>query len=37
MSAVDLHTHFPYQSLLKEAIAVVMAPTDNPKSEFLIF
>ena len=30
MSSVDLHTHLPYQQLLAEAIAVVVAPTDTP-------
>lgn len=31
LSSVDLHTQFSYQALLKEAIAVVIAPRDNPK------
>jgi len=31
MSSVDLHTHAPYQALLPEAVAVVVAPTDNAK------
>lgn len=31
LSSVDLHTHFSYQKLLKEAIAIVIAPKDNPK------
>lgn len=30
MSSVDLHTHFPYQALLPEAIAVVVAPKFDP-------
>lgn len=29
MSSVDLHTHYSYQIMLPEAIAVVMAPTDT--------
>ncbi len=28
MSSLDLHTHCGYQSMLPEAIAVVVAPTD---------
>lgn len=28
MSSVDLHTHYSYQVMLPEAIAIVMAPTD---------
>lgn len=31
MSSVDLHTHFPYQLLMAEAIAIVVAPTQAPK------
>lgn len=31
MSSVDLHTHFPYQLLMAEAIAIVVAPTQTPK------
>ena len=30
LSSVDMHTHFGYQALLPEAIAVVMAPRANP-------
>lgn len=30
MSSVDLHTHFPYQLLIAEAIAIVVAPTQSP-------
>ncbi|KAK4388399.1 AMSH-like ubiquitin thioesterase 3 [Sesamum angolense] len=29
MSSVDLHTHYSYQVMLPEAIAIVMAPTDT--------
>jgi STAM-binding protein len=29
MSSVDLHTHYSYQIMLPEAIAIVMAPTDK--------
>lgn len=31
MSSVDLHTHFPYQLLMAEAVAIVVAPTQTPK------
>jgi len=30
MSSVDLHTHFPQQQLLPEAVAVVLAPRFDP-------
>lgn len=36
MSSVDLHTHYSYQVMLPEAIAVVMAPTDDTR-KFGIF
>ncbi|XP_048496662.1 AMSH-like ubiquitin thioesterase 3 isoform X2 [Beta vulgaris subsp. vulgaris] len=29
MSSVDLHTHYSYQIMLPESIAIVMAPTDS--------
>jgi STAM-binding protein len=29
MSSLDLHTHCGYQSMLPEAVAVVVAPTDD--------
>ncbi|KAL3626577.1 hypothetical protein CASFOL_030126 [Castilleja foliolosa] len=29
MSSVDLHTHYSYQVMLPEAVAIVMAPTDT--------
>ncbi|XP_077244622.1 AMSH-like ubiquitin thioesterase 1 [Tasmannia lanceolata] len=29
MSSIDLHTHYSYQIMLPEAIAIVMAPTDS--------
>lgn len=29
MSSVDLHTHYSYQIMLPEAVAIVMAPTDS--------
>lgn len=32
MSSVDLHTHYSYQVMIPEAIAVVMAPTDTSRS-----
>ncbi|KMZ64692.1 STAM-binding protein [Zostera marina] len=31
MSSVDVHTHYSYQIMLPEAIAIVMAPTDASK------
>jgi len=31
MSSVDVHTTLPYQLLLDEAIAIVMAPTDRSR------
>jgi STAM-binding protein len=34
LSSVDLHTHCSYQSLFPEAIAVVIAPRDNPNFSF---
>ncbi|CZT52151.1 related to STAM-binding protein [Rhynchosporium secalis] len=30
MSSVDLHTHFGYQTMFKESIAIVCAPSKNP-------
>ncbi|CAA6654376.1 unnamed protein product [Spirodela intermedia] len=32
MSSVDLHTHYSYQVMLPEAIAIVMAPTDTSRT-----
>jgi STAM-binding protein len=32
LSSIDLHTHFSYQVMLPEAIAIVMAPTSVPDS-----
>ncbi|XP_002989585.2 AMSH-like ubiquitin thioesterase 2 [Selaginella moellendorffii] len=32
MSSIDLHTHYSYQVMLQEAIAIVMAPTDEERS-----
>jgi STAM-binding protein len=32
MSSIDLHTHYSYQIMLPEAIAIVMAPTDNSRT-----
>ncbi|KAL9139960.1 hypothetical protein ABFS82_14G005300 [Erythranthe guttata] len=29
MSSIDLHTHYSYQVMLPEAVAIVMAPTDT--------
>ncbi|XP_039067938.1 AMSH-like ubiquitin thioesterase 1 [Hibiscus syriacus] len=31
MSSVDLHTHYSYQIMLPEAVAIVMAPTDSKR------
>ncbi|EKD17698.1 uncharacterized protein L3040_003580 [Drepanopeziza brunnea f. sp. 'multigermtubi'] len=30
MSSVDLHTHFGYQTMMKESIAIVCAPSKSP-------
>ncbi|KAJ7536652.1 hypothetical protein O6H91_12G076300 [Diphasiastrum complanatum] len=32
MSSIDLHTHYSYQVMLPEAIAIVMAPTDASRT-----
>ncbi|KAK1292083.1 AMSH-like ubiquitin thioesterase 3 [Acorus calamus] len=32
MSSIDLHTHYSYQIMLPEAIAIVMAPTDTSRN-----
>ncbi|XP_068641639.1 AMSH-like ubiquitin thioesterase 1 isoform X2 [Aristolochia californica] len=32
MSSVDLHTHYSYQIMLPEAIAIVMAPSDSSRT-----
>ncbi|KAK8967860.1 AMSH-like ubiquitin thioesterase 3 [Platanthera guangdongensis] len=32
MSSIDLHTHYSYQIMLPEAIAIVMAPTDKERT-----
>eukprot|EP00262_Sarcandra_glabra_P008330 TRINITY_DN21765_c0_g1_i1.p1 TRINITY_DN21765_c0_g1~~TRINITY_DN21765_c0_g1_i1.p1 ORF type:complete len:424 (-),score=56.96 TRINITY_DN21765_c0_g1_i1:206-1477(-) len=32
MSSIDLHTHYSYQVMLPEAVAIVMAPTDTSRS-----
>ncbi|CAN1320904.1 AMSH-like ubiquitin thioesterase 2 [Linum perenne] len=32
MSSIDLHTHYSYQSMVPEAFAIVMAPTDTSRS-----
>src|SRR5690348_7076016 len=34
LSSVDMHTHCSYQFLLKEAVAVVVAPNASPKFFF---
>lgn len=31
MSSIDVHTHYSYQVMLPEAVAIVMAPTDRSK------
>ena len=36
MSSIDLHTHCAYQTMLDEAVAIVMAPTD-PQRRYGIF
>ncbi|KAF8378286.1 hypothetical protein HHK36_029625 [Tetracentron sinense] len=32
MSSIDLHTHYAYQVMIPEAVAIVMAPTDISRS-----
>ncbi|CAJ2637000.1 unnamed protein product [Trifolium pratense] len=32
MSSIDLHTHYSYQIMLPESVAIVMAPTDSSKN-----
>ncbi|KAJ8630692.1 hypothetical protein MRB53_024015 [Persea americana] len=32
MSSIDLHTHYSYQIMLPEAIAIVMAPKDSSRT-----
>ncbi|KAK9714092.1 hypothetical protein RND81_06G071500 [Saponaria officinalis] len=32
MSSIDVHTHYSYQVMLPEAVAIVMAPTDRSKN-----
>ncbi|KAG4999275.1 hypothetical protein AAZX31_08G044400 [Glycine max] len=32
MSSIDVHTHYSYQIMLPEAVAIVMAPTDSSRS-----
>ncbi|XP_074296023.1 AMSH-like ubiquitin thioesterase 2 [Silene latifolia] len=32
MSSIDLHTQYPYQVMVPEAVAVVVAPTDKTRS-----
>lgn len=32
MSSIDLHTHYSYQIMLPEAVAIVMAPQDRSKN-----
>ncbi|XP_059656111.1 AMSH-like ubiquitin thioesterase 2 isoform X2 [Cornus florida] len=32
MSSIDLHTQYSYQVMVPEAVAIVMAPTDNSRS-----
>ncbi|KAG9449956.1 hypothetical protein H6P81_009921 [Aristolochia fimbriata] len=32
MSSIDLHTHYSYQVMLPEAVAIVMAPTDTTRT-----
>jgi hypothetical protein len=34
LSSVDLHTHYPYQQLMPEAIAIVVSPKFN---EYVFF
>ncbi|KAL5189113.1 AMSH-like ubiquitin thioesterase 1 [Glycine soja] len=32
MSSIDVHTHYSYQIMLPEAVAIVMAPTDSSRN-----
>ncbi|XP_061344915.1 AMSH-like ubiquitin thioesterase 1 [Gastrolobium bilobum] len=32
MSSIDLHTHYSYQIMLPESVAIVMAPTDSSRT-----
>ncbi|AES76660.1 putative ubiquitinyl hydrolase 1 [Medicago truncatula] len=32
MSSIDLHTHYSYQIMLPESVAIVMAPTDRSRN-----
>ncbi|XP_020098588.1 AMSH-like ubiquitin thioesterase 2 isoform X2 [Ananas comosus] len=32
LSSIDLHTQYPYQVMLPEAVAIVMAPTDSTRN-----
>ncbi|XP_004512908.1 AMSH-like ubiquitin thioesterase 1 [Cicer arietinum] len=32
MSSIDLHTHYSYQIMLPESVAIVMAPTDTSRN-----
>ncbi|KAK7320040.1 hypothetical protein RJT34_04769 [Clitoria ternatea] len=32
MSSIDVHTHYSYQIMLPEAVAIVMAPTDSSRT-----
>ncbi|KAF9587059.1 hypothetical protein IFM89_039745 [Coptis chinensis] len=34
MSSIDLHTHYSYQIMLPEAVAIVMAPKDSSSESF---
>lgn len=36
LSSVDLHTHFPYQQLMPEAVAIVCAPKFNETGMFML-
>lgn len=36
LSSVDLHTHYPYQQLMPEAIAIVVSPKFNETGVFML-
>ncbi|KAH3869137.1 STAM-binding protein-like [Dreissena polymorpha] len=36
LSSVDLHTHYPYQQLMPEAVAVVVSPKFNETGVFML-
>ncbi|KAJ7970364.1 AMSH-like ubiquitin thioesterase 1 [Quillaja saponaria] len=37
MSSIDLHTHYSYQIMLPEAVAIIMAPKDNFRNHIIFW